>query len=98
MHPSSSTASYPEMTCCDEDGSSRGSIMEDALSRINTNVPAIGAINQFWRNQSELSLRLQRLSTGLQINSGKDAPAGLIASEALRSEMAGINQAIDNSQ
>src|SRR5207245_2158100 len=41
--------------------------------------------------------RLQRLSTGLQINTGKDAPAGLIASETLRSEINGINQAVDNS-
>src|SRR5207237_8211929 len=41
--------------------------------------------------------RLPLLSTGLRSNSGKDAPAGLIASETLRSEIAGIHQAIDNS-
>src|SRR5204863_6212896 len=45
-----------------------------------------------------LSTRLERLSSGLKINSGKDAPAGLIASETLRSEIAGITQAVDNSQ
>jgi flagellin len=39
---------------------------------------------------------LERLSTGLRINSGKDNPAGLIASENLRAEKAGISQAIDN--
>src|SRR5439155_13380244 len=49
-------------------------------------------------NQMDLSTRLQRLSTGLQINSGKDNPAGLIASEQLRSEINGVNQAIDNTQ
>src|SRR6476469_9342225 len=49
-------------------------------------------------NQSDLSVRLERLSSGLKINSGKDAPAGLIASETLRSEIAGITQAVDNSQ
>src|SRR5690606_4967944 len=38
------------------------------------------------------------LSSGLRINSGKDAPAALIASETLRSEIGGIKQAIDNSQ
>ena len=47
---------------------------------------------------ADLAMRLQRLSTGLRINTGKDAPAGLIASETLRSEINGINQAIDNSQ
>jgi flagellin len=36
------------------------------------------------------------LSTGLKINSGADNPAGLIASENLRAEKAGISQAIDN--
>src|SRR4029077_10880634 len=40
---------------------------------------------------------LQRLSSGLRINRGADDPAGLIASEGLRSEIAGINKAIDNS-
>ena len=44
----------------------------------------------------QLTDTLQRLSTGLKINSGGDDPAGLIASEGLRSEIAGINQAIDN--
>ena len=34
----------------------------------------------------------------MRINSGADDPAGLIASEGLRSEIAGINQAVDNSQ
>ena len=41
---------------------------------------------------------MQRLSSGLRINRGADDPAGLIASEGLRSEISGINQAIDNSQ
>ncbi|MCH2160589.1 MAG: flagellin [Phycisphaerales bacterium] len=45
-----------------------------------------------------MQVRLQRLSTGLRINRGADDPAGLIVSERLRSEMQGINQAIDNSE
>ena len=68
------------------------------MSRINTNISSMQAMNRLARNNADLSTRLQRLSTGLKINTGKDAPAGLIASETLRSEMAGINQAIDNSQ
>src|SRR4051812_24710290 len=68
------------------------------MSRINTNISSLEAITRLTRNQNDLSTRLQRLISGLKINSGKDAPAGLIASESLRSEIAGIHQAIDNSQ
>jgi flagellin len=67
------------------------------MSRINTNISSLQAIHRLSRNNNDLSTRMQRLSSGLKINSGKDAPAGLIASETLRSEIAGINQAIDNS-
>lgn len=68
------------------------------MSRINTNISSLQAMHRLNQNQADLATRLQRLSSGLKINSGKDAPAGLIASENLRSEMTGINQAIDNSQ
>jgi flagellin len=67
------------------------------MSRINTNISSLQAMHTLGRNQTDLNTRLQRLSTGLKINSGKDAPAGLIASETLRSEINGIHQAIDNS-
>ncbi len=67
------------------------------MSRINTNIPSLMAMHQLSKNSSDLSTRLQRLSSGLKINTGKDAPAALIASETLRSEMAGISQAIENS-
>lgn len=66
------------------------------MSRINTNISSLQAMSRLGRNNSDLSTRLQRLSSGLKINSGKDAPAGLIASETLRSEISGIRQAIDN--
>src|SRR5580765_5639392 len=68
------------------------------MSRINTNIASLEAINRLNKNNTDLATRLQRLSTGLKINTGKDAPAGLIASETLRSEINGIGQAIDNSQ
>ncbi len=67
------------------------------MSRINTNISSLMAMHRLTQNSTDLSTRLQRLSSGLKINSGKDAPAALIASETLRSEMAGINQAIENS-
>lgn len=68
------------------------------MSRINTNISSLQAIHRLNRNNSDLSTRLERLSSGLKINSGKDAPAALIASETLRSEITGINQAITNSE
>ena len=66
------------------------------MSRINTNISSLQAIRQLSQNQGDLSLHLQRLSSGLKINTGADAPAALIASENLKSEINGINQAIDN--
>src|SRR5881628_3781242 len=68
------------------------------MARINTNVASLTAQRGLARSQKTLSDTLQRLSSGLRINRGADDPAGLIASEGLRSEIAGINQAIDNSQ
>jgi len=66
------------------------------MSRINQNISSMQAMRSLNRNNTDLSTRLQRLATGLKINTGKDAPAGLIASEKLRSEITGISQAIDN--
>lgn len=68
------------------------------MSRINTNVSALTAQRGLNRSQNALSSTLERLSTGLKINRGADDPAGLIASESLRSEISGIKQAVDNSQ
>jgi flagellin len=68
------------------------------MSRINTNVSALIAQNTLARSNSDLQVRLQRLSTGLQINRGADNPAGLIVSERLRSEINGITQAIGNAE
>lgn len=67
------------------------------MTRVNANISSLQATNRLLYNQQDLTTRLQRLSTGLRINTGKDDPAGLIASESLRSELAGINQAIENS-
>src|SRR4051812_31766113 len=67
------------------------------MARINTNVASLTAQRGLAKTQRSLSDTLQRLSTGLRINRGADDPAGLIASEGLRSEISGINQAVDNS-
>jgi len=67
------------------------------MSRINTNIASMNAIGKLVANNNDLTTRLQRLSSGLRINAGKDDPAGLIASENLRSEMAGLRGGIANS-
>ncbi|MCL2119354.1 MAG: flagellin, partial [Planctomycetaceae bacterium] len=68
------------------------------MTRIYTNVPSMIAQANLQTNMSALGTTLERLSTGLRINSGKDDPAGLIASEVLRSEIAGIKQGITNTE
>ncbi|GAB4544259.1 MAG: hypothetical protein Tsb0013_01240 [Phycisphaerales bacterium] len=68
------------------------------MSRINTNVPSLIAQRNLGINTGKLENALERLSTGLRINRGKDDPAGLIASENLRSEIRGIDAAISNAE
>ena len=68
------------------------------MTRINTNVPSLVAARILTRNNESLNTALERLSTGLRINRGKDDPAGLIASETLRSEITAIGAAIDNAR
>src|SRR5678816_841398 len=67
------------------------------MARINTNVASLVAQRGLTGSQKSLSETLQRLSSGLRINRGADDPAGLIASETLRSEISGVHQAVDNS-
>ncbi len=68
------------------------------MTRINTNVSSLIAQKNLGRSNDSLGLALTRLSTGLRINTGKDDPAGLIASEALRSDIISVERAITNSQ
>src|SRR5882757_9486891 len=67
------------------------------MARINTNVASLTAQRGLAKSQQALNSTLRRLSTGLRINTGADDPAGLIASEGLKSEIAGINAAQSNS-
>lgn len=66
------------------------------MSRINSNVQSLIAQRVLQQNQRSLSTSLERLSTGLRISRGADDPAGLIASENLRSEIKSTNQAVAN--
>jgi len=65
---------------------------------INTDVAGLAATHQMSRAQGRLNNTLTQMSTGLAINSGRDNPAGLIASELMRSDIAAMNQAIQNTQ
>ncbi|MCG3179002.1 MAG: hypothetical protein BIFFINMI_01332 [Phycisphaerae bacterium] len=67
------------------------------MTTINTNVASLLAINHLTKNTADLNQALERLASGLRINKGKDDPAGLIASEHLRTQINGIQQAINNS-
>jgi len=68
------------------------------MSRINTNVSSLIAQKTLSRSNVQLQEALTRLSTGLRINSGKDDPAGLIASENLRRDITSVNKAISNTE
>ena len=64
---------------------------------INTNVASLNAQRNLNRSQSELGVSLQRLSSGLRINSAKDDAAGLAISERFTTQIRGLNQAARNS-
>ena len=59
--------------------------------RINTNVTALNALRNLDQTSSTVSKSIERLSSGLRINSAADDPAGLIISEGLRSQIDGEN-------
>jgi flagellin len=68
------------------------------MTRINTNVSSLTAQKTLARSNAQLQQAMTRLSTGLRINVGKDDPAGLIASEALNSDIISTQKAISNSE
>jgi flagellin len=63
---------------------------------INTNVMSLNAQRNLTTSQSQLSTALQRLSSGLRINSAKDDAAGLAISERFTTQIRGLNQAVRN--
>ncbi|WP_026433800.1 flagellin N-terminal helical domain-containing protein, partial [Paracidovorax oryzae] len=65
-------------------------------STINTNVSSLTAQRNLSLSQSSLNTSIQRLSSGLRINSAKDDAAGLAISERFTSQIRGLNQAVRN--
>jgi len=63
---------------------------------INSNIASLSAQRNLNSSQSSLNTSLERLSSGLRINSAKDDAAGLAISERMTSQIRGLNQAIRN--
>ena len=63
---------------------------------INTNVASLNAQRNLGTSQSDLNKSMERLSSGLRINSAKDDAAGLAISNRMTSQIRGLNQAARN--
>ena len=63
---------------------------------INTNIPSLNAQRNLSTSQSALATSLQRLSSGLRINSARDDAAGLAITDRMTSQIRGLNQAARN--
>lgn len=66
--------------------------------RINHNSAAINAHRNLVQNDERLSSSLEHLSSGLKVNRAADGPATLVISEQMRGQVAGLTQAIMNSE
>ncbi|HHW76440.1 MAG TPA: flagellin [Xanthomonadaceae bacterium] len=64
---------------------------------INTNIPSMNAQRSLVGSQEKLNTSIQRLTTGLRINSAKDDAAGLAISDRMTAQIKGLNQAVRNS-
>ncbi len=63
---------------------------------INTNVASLNAQRNLARSQGDLATSMERLSSGLRINSAKDDAAGLAISDRMTAQIRGLNQAARN--
>ena len=63
---------------------------------INTNIQSLNAQRNLSTSQNSLATSMQRLSSGLRINSAKDDAAGLAISERMTTQVRGLNQAVRN--
>jgi flagellin len=65
-------------------------------STINTNIASMNAQRNLTSSQSSLATSMQRLSSGLRVNSAKDDAAGLAIAERMNAQVRGMNVAIRN--
>ena len=66
--------------------------------KINHNIAALNTYNQLSRNQDATAGSLEKLSSGLRINSAADDAAGLAISEKMRGQVRGLEMASKNAQ
>ena len=64
---------------------------------INTNLASLNAQRSLGSSQGSLALAMQRLSSGLRVNSAKDDAAGLAIAERMSAQVRGMNAAVRNS-
>jgi len=69
-----------------------------SLTQINQNISSLDAQRSLNLNSQRISSAIEKLSSGLRINSGADDPSGLVLSELMRAQVAGLNQAQTNAQ
>ena len=65
---------------------------------VNNNIPALFSFNAVTKTGNALQKSIQKLSTGLRINSAADDAAGLAISEKMRAQIRGLDRAVANSQ
>ena len=66
------------------------------MSVINTNISSLTAQRNLGMSQASLATSMQRLSSGLRINSAKDDAAGMAIADRMTSQVRGMNQAVRN--
>ena len=66
------------------------------MSTINTNVMSLNAQRNLNASTGSLSTSMQRLSSGLRVNSAKDDAAGLAIAERMNAQVKGMNVAVRN--
>ena len=66
--------------------------------RVNHNIQALNAHRALQSNHAGLAKNLEKLSSGVKINRAAEGPAAFMISEHMRSQIVGLNQAIDNSE
>ena len=66
------------------------------MSTINTNVQSLNAQRNLMASAGSLSTSMQRLSSGLRVNSAKDDSAGLAIAERMNAQVKGMNVAVRN--
>ena len=66
------------------------------MSVVNTNVMSLNAQRNLYTNNLGLATSIQRLSSGLRVNSAKDDAAGLAIAERMNAQIRGSNVAIRN--